>query len=438
MGQVFYDMGLLSTKEYLDCSATDLIGQYVGQTGPKTVGMLKKGLGKVLFVDEAYRLSEGQFAKEAIDELVDNLTKPQFLGKIVVILAGYGENMNSLLSINPGLSSRFPEEIVFENMTPGECLTLLRSQLKKAGIEFVLEDRSVRSYSDMVDMLNKLSSLPAWGNGRDIQTLSKSIIGTAFESAESDTTKLTVSNKDVLVALEKMYREQKARSGIETKPTMAELMRKSAMPQLLDPATNPFLAKATATTKSATKTAEPTPALEEDNPRQEEQPEVPPQETKRDPGVSDATWAQLQADMRANELAKKQSQHAIADLQQQAESATTNAEAGEQEAAALEETVRADPSTGDDGEDDELNERKRRHEEARLRALMASRAKREAEDKLHRAREEAERKKKDEAKAQKKLRDMGVCPVGFRWIKQDAGYRCAGGAHFVSNAQLGI
>ena len=97
------------------------MGQYVGHTGPKTVAMLKKGLGKVLFVDEAYRLGEGQFAREAIDELVDSLTRPQFLGKIVVILAGYGENMNRLLSVNPGLSSRFPEEIVFENMTHEEC-----------------------------------------------------------------------------------------------------------------------------------------------------------------------------------------------------------------------------------------------------------------------------------------------------------------------------
>ena len=84
-------------------------------------------MGKVLLVDEAYRLGEGQFAKEAIDELVDSLTKSQFLGKIIVILAGYGENMNRLLSINPCPSSRFPGQIVFENMKPGEYLTLLQA-----------------------------------------------------------------------------------------------------------------------------------------------------------------------------------------------------------------------------------------------------------------------------------------------------------------------
>jgi hypothetical protein len=76
-------------------------------------------------VDEAYKLDEGQFAKEATDKWVDNLTKPQFLGKLVVMLASYTEDINRLLKVNPGLLSRFREEIVFQNMTTEECLTLL-------------------------------------------------------------------------------------------------------------------------------------------------------------------------------------------------------------------------------------------------------------------------------------------------------------------------
>jgi hypothetical protein len=437
MGQMFYEMGLISTKEYLDCSASDLVAQYVGQTGPKTVSMLKRGLGKVLFIDEAYRLGEGHFAKEAIDELVDSLTKPQFLRKIVVILAGYSEDMNKLLSINPGLSSRFPEEIIFQNMKPTECLTLLQSQLKMAGIEFVLEDRNSGSYSDIVDWFKKLSSLPAWGNGRDVQTLSKAIIGTAFERAESAATKLTVSDNDVLAALEKMYNEQKARFETEPKPSVAKMASSGTTPQLFDLATNLFSNRATATSKSsATATAAPAPALAEDNPKQEQQSNVEPQEAQRDTGVSDEIWAQLHADMRANKLAEQQSQNAIAHLQQEIESAVRDEGASGQEVNALEEAARANPSSG--GDDDEMNERKRRHEEARLRGVMASRARQEAEEKLRRAREEEDKKRKEETKAQKKLRDMGVCCAGFRWIKQSTGYRCQGGSHFVSNAQLGV
>src|SRR6266480_1793477 len=69
MGKVFYDMGFLSKAEVVECSATDLIGQYVGQTGPKVQQLLDNALGKVLFIDEAYRLAGGHFAQEAMDEL---------------------------------------------------------------------------------------------------------------------------------------------------------------------------------------------------------------------------------------------------------------------------------------------------------------------------------------------------------------------------------
>jgi len=134
MGQVYYDMGFLSSTEVIECSASDLVGQYVGQTGPKTKAVFEKALGRVLFVDEAYRLGEGHFAKEAIDELVDIMTQERFRSKIVVILAGYDQDMNKLMTVNTGLSSRFPEEIVFCNMPAPRCLELLKGELKKKNI----------------------------------------------------------------------------------------------------------------------------------------------------------------------------------------------------------------------------------------------------------------------------------------------------------------
>ena len=110
LGQVYFDMGFLSSADVIECSASDLVGQYVGHTGPK------KALGKVLFIDEAYRLSQGHFAQEAMDEIVDIMTKDKFMNKLVFILAGY-DDMNKLLRVNPGLASRF-SEIYFSNMTP--------------------------------------------------------------------------------------------------------------------------------------------------------------------------------------------------------------------------------------------------------------------------------------------------------------------------------
>lgn len=84
MGKVYYDMGFLAEAAVIECSATDLIGQYVGQTGPKVQKKFDDALGRVLFVDEAYRLAEGHFAKEAMDEIVDCLTKEKYQNKLVV------------------------------------------------------------------------------------------------------------------------------------------------------------------------------------------------------------------------------------------------------------------------------------------------------------------------------------------------------------------
>ena len=75
-------MGILGTAEVVECSSSDMVAQYVGQTGPKTKKLFEKALGKVLFIDEAYRLGEGHFAQEAIDELVGLLTHPNFKSKL--------------------------------------------------------------------------------------------------------------------------------------------------------------------------------------------------------------------------------------------------------------------------------------------------------------------------------------------------------------------
>ena len=82
-------MEFLASDNVVECSVTDIVGEYVGQMGPKVTRKVDEALGKVLFIDKAYRLGEGSFTKEAIDELVDCLTKPKYNGKMIAILAGY-------------------------------------------------------------------------------------------------------------------------------------------------------------------------------------------------------------------------------------------------------------------------------------------------------------------------------------------------------------
>ncbi|KAI1385856.1 ATPases of the AAA+ class [Hypoxylon trugodes] len=178
MGGIFYDLGFLATMEIVECSASDLIGQYAGQTGPKTRKVFEKALGKVLFIDEAYRLASdsghNSFASEAVGEMVDILTQDRFRNKLVVILAGYEKDIDKLLATNPGLSSRFPETVDFQNLTPAECGRLLFQSVKKNNKLNITFPQQYVPHAR--NIFAELASLPYWGNARDVQTLAKRII----------------------------------------------------------------------------------------------------------------------------------------------------------------------------------------------------------------------------------------------------------------------
>ena len=93
-------------------------------------------MGKVLFVDEAYRLAESTSAREVVNGLIDGMTKPKFADKMVIILARYDDAMNKLLQVNPGLSSRFPEEVIFQKLDPKYSMKLLEAEIAKSNISF--------------------------------------------------------------------------------------------------------------------------------------------------------------------------------------------------------------------------------------------------------------------------------------------------------------
>ncbi|KAG8161886.1 hypothetical protein KVR01_008873 [Diaporthe batatas] len=178
VGRLYYDMGLLSTEEVVTCSVSDLIGEAHGQTGPKVVNTLETGLGKVLFIDEAYRLAGGTvFQTEAIGELVDAMTQPRYNKNMVVILAGYTAEMELLLRTNPGLRSRFPEQVVFSPMTPRACFDHLRNELKELNISIPkAKDVGLEQMGVINELFDCLSYTTGWASGRDVETLAKTVI----------------------------------------------------------------------------------------------------------------------------------------------------------------------------------------------------------------------------------------------------------------------
>jgi len=423
-GQVYYDLGFLSQVEVVECSATDLIGQYVGHTGPKTTKQLERGLGKVLFIDEAYRLGEGRFAQEAVNELVDLVTKPKFAGKMVIILAGYDKDMNNLLKVNEGLSSRFADEIIFKALSPKHCLRILEEKLKQSRIAFPeLQDSSIEQ--EVTRLISKLSSLSSWGNARDVLTLAKDMVRAVYQSNPPKSDQLIISKDLVMASIQSMLSDRLSRNNLV--PALAPSFDDQIQ------SANSFQEPPAPSFSNSVRTRSITSQMgNKDEQAQNPAAQVQESDESRDSGVTDAIWTQLQQDKKAAELESQRLEKALRDKEEECRIAEEEEKEAIAEAAeALVQALRAK----DEAEAQELG---RKREQARIRELEAKTEKERIVRELQKRQEEEMERKRKEQQAQTKLRQMGVCPVGFRWIKQSGGYRCAGGAHWVTDAQLSL
>ena len=168
VGRLFKEMGVLQKGQVIECERADLVGEYIGHTAQKTREQLKKALGGVLFIDEAYSLARGgekDFGKEAIDALVKAMEDNK--DNLVLILAGYRQEMDWFLQTNPGLRSRFPIHIDFPDYTLDELLSIGNLMFKTRQYELTLEAReALRSHLN-----NLLNSHPYAGNARLVRNL---------------------------------------------------------------------------------------------------------------------------------------------------------------------------------------------------------------------------------------------------------------------------
>lgn len=132
LARLFKELGVLPKGHLVEVERADLVGEYIGHTAQKTREQLKKATGGILFIDEAYSLARGgskDFGKEAIDALVKGMEDNK--DSLILILAGYKQEMQRFLEINPGLRSRFPIHIDFPDYTTGELLSIADLMLKK-------------------------------------------------------------------------------------------------------------------------------------------------------------------------------------------------------------------------------------------------------------------------------------------------------------------
>jgi len=131
MADILYQLGYISKGHLLTVTRDDLVGQYIGHTAPKTKEVLKKAMGGVLFIDEAYYLykpdNERDYGAEAIEILLQVMENQR--DELVVILAGYKEPMDKFYESNPGLSSRIANHIDFPDYSTAELLQIAKIML---------------------------------------------------------------------------------------------------------------------------------------------------------------------------------------------------------------------------------------------------------------------------------------------------------------------
>jgi len=139
-GKIFKELGMLTKGHLIEVERADLVGEFIGHTAQKTRDLVKKALGGVLFIDEAYSLARGgekDFGKEAIDCLTKSLE--DYGDQFVCIIAGYNEEMDAFLELNPGMPSRFPVQITFSDYSVDELIEIARLMAQKREYELSKE-----------------------------------------------------------------------------------------------------------------------------------------------------------------------------------------------------------------------------------------------------------------------------------------------------------
>jgi probable Rubsico expression protein CbbX len=166
MADLLYRLGYLRRGHLISATRDDLVGQYVGHTAPKTKEVLKRAMGGVLFIDEAYYLyredNERDYGQETIEILLQVMENHR--EDLVVILAGYKDRMDSFFVSNPGMSSRIAHHIDFPDYTLQELEDIGKLMIEEEGYSFSPEaEKTFREY------LDRRMKQPRFANARSVR-----------------------------------------------------------------------------------------------------------------------------------------------------------------------------------------------------------------------------------------------------------------------------
>ena len=165
MADILFKLGYIRKGHLITVTRDDLVGQYIGHTAPKTKEVLKRAMGGVLFIDEAYYLykpdNERDYGAEAIEILLQVMENQR--EDLVIIFAGYKDRMDNFYESNPGLSSRVANHIDFPDYTSDELIQIAR---------LILQEQQYRmdaaAESALLEYVTKRRELPLFANARTV------------------------------------------------------------------------------------------------------------------------------------------------------------------------------------------------------------------------------------------------------------------------------
>jgi probable Rubsico expression protein CbbX len=166
MAAILHNLGYLRRGHLVIATRDDLVGQYVGHTAPKTKDVLKKAMGGVLFIDEAYYLyrpeNERDYGQESIEMLLQIMENQR--EDLVIILAGYADRMETFFQHNPGFRSRVAHHINFPDYTMEELASIAELMLRERNYAF--DDQSRKAFAEYLELRRKQ---PHFANARSVR-----------------------------------------------------------------------------------------------------------------------------------------------------------------------------------------------------------------------------------------------------------------------------
>lgn len=196
MGQILWNLGYIRKGHVVTASRDDLVGQYVGHTAPKTREVIKRAMGGVLFIDEAYNIyrldNERDYGQETVEMLLEVMENDR--QDLVVVMAGYRDKMDRFFSDVPGISSRIAHHVDFPDYSAGELLDIGRLMLEAQRYRF--SDDAEAAFSDYLEL--RLSR-PHFANGRSVRNaLDRARMRQAIRLFDAADAGRTLTKKDLV------------------------------------------------------------------------------------------------------------------------------------------------------------------------------------------------------------------------------------------------